>query len=123
MQVKTSVILISLAIFLLVVDLIRRQKITFRYSLFWLFTCSVALILGSSPRLLDRLANLAGFTLPSNFVFFLLLSFFIILSLLLTLYINEQNSRTEILAQKIAILQQKLGELEKKSGPEKGSGG
>ncbi|HNV86818.1 MAG TPA: DUF2304 domain-containing protein [Candidatus Omnitrophota bacterium] len=115
MQVKTSVILISLSIFLLVIDLIRRQKITFRYSFFWLFTCAVAFSLGSSPALVDRLSSLAGFTLPSNFVFFLLLSFFIILSLLLTLYINEQNSRTEILAQKIAILEQRLKKSERQS--------
>jgi len=45
------------------------------------------------------------------FVFFLLLMFFICLSLLLTLYVNEQNSRTETLAQQVAILDHHVRKL------------
>jgi len=116
MQAKYFVILTALAIFTYVIELIRRQKMTFRYSFFWLSTCLVALVFGIWDNLLGKLSRLAGFTLPSNFVFFLLLAFFILMSLMLTLYINEQNSRTETLAQRMALLEQKL-KLREKEGP------
>lgn len=111
MQAKFFVILMALAIFIFVIELIRRQKMTFRYSFFWLSTCLVALILSIWDNVLGFLAKAAGFALPSNFVFVLLLAFFLLLSLLLTIYINEQNNRTETLAQKTAILENKLDQL------------
>jgi hypothetical protein len=62
---------------------------------------------------LKDLASWAGFTLPSNFIFFLLLIFVIFFSLLLTIHINEQNSRAEALAQAIAKLDYRLKKFEK----------
>ena len=111
MQPKTFAIVMSVVIFLVVIELIRRQKMTFKYSIFWLVTCVVVLFFSFFDGLLAQLATLAGFTLPSNFVFFLLLVFFIMLSLLLTTYINEQNSKTESLAQQLAILDRRLQKL------------
>ena len=67
----------------------------------------------SQDAWLKTLAQWAGFTLPSNFVFFLLLIFVIFFSFLLTIHINEQNSRTESLAQAIAKLDYRLKKLER----------
>jgi hypothetical protein len=117
MQPKTFAIVMSVVIFLVVIELIRRQKMTFKYSIFWLVTCVVVLFFSFFDGLLAQLATLAGFTLPSNFVFFLLLVFFIMLSLVLTIYINEQNSKTESLAQQLAILDRKLQKLNARPSP------
>ena len=113
MNPKLFAILISIVIFLYVVELIRRQKMTFKYSMLWFGGCLFVLTLTFHDHLIDRLSHLAGFTLPSNFVFFLLLVFFIALSLSLTVYINEQNIRTETLAQSIAALQYEIQKLKK----------
>src|SRR3990167_9341307 len=99
MPAKTFAILISIVIFLFVIELIRRQKMTFKYSTFWLGTCIFVLFFAFNDRLLTNVSEIFGFELLSNFIFFLLLVFFILLSLLLTLYVNEQNSRSETLAQ------------------------
>ena len=115
MPAKTFAILISIIIFLFVFELIRRQKMTFKYSTFWLGTCLFVLFFAFNDRLLTGVSEMFGFKLLSNFIFFLLLVFFILLSLLLTLYVNEQNSRSETLAQSVAMLEYKLKQLEKKS--------
>lgn len=101
-------------ILLYVVDLIRRQKMTFKYSLAWLVTCALVLFFTYFDRVLYVLSGLTGFTLPSNFIFFLLLVFFVILSLMLTIYVNEQNSRSEALCQSMGILEYELKELKDK---------
>lgn len=118
MHSKYVAICVALLIFLFVIDLIRRQKMSFRYSLFWLTSCIAVIVLGLWDGLLRKISSLAGFEVPSNFVFFLLLAFFTALSLMLTIYINEQNDRTQNLAQTLGALQYRIKQLEKKSLPE-----
>lgn len=114
MQAKTFAMITALVILMIVIEAIRRQKMTFKYSIFWLSSCLLVAVFAVDDRLLGRLSTFAGFSLPSNFVFFLVMSFFMVLSLLLTVYVNEQNSRTETLSQTIAILDYKIQTLEKK---------
>ena len=122
MHAKWFAIASSIAVFLFVVELIRKQKMTFKYSVAWLATSAAALFLALDQRLLFRLSEWAGFTLPSNFIFFLLTIFVILLSLLLTIYINEQNNRSEILAQAIAQMEYQIKQLKDLLRP-KGPGG
>jgi hypothetical protein len=117
MQPKTFAIIMACIILILVIDLIRRQKMTFKYALTWLVLSAVVLFLTIKDSWLINLAQWAGFALPSNFIFFLLLVFVIFFSLLLTLHINEQNSRAESLAQAIAKLDYRLKKFEKE-GPD-----
>ena len=114
MPVKTFTTLISIVIFIFVIELIRRQKMTFKYSMFWLAACGTALFLTYNDFLLKKLTQITGFELTSNFIFFLLLVFFIFLSLRLTIYINEQSNRSDLLAQTVGILEHKLKHLEEK---------
>ena len=115
MQAKTFTILTSTLILLFVIELIRRQKMTFKYSTLWLGICGSVVFFSVNDRLLKKISQFAGFELLSNFVFFLLLVFFIFVCLLLTIYANEQNNRSETLTQSVGILEYKIKELEKLS--------
>lgn len=112
MNAKSFAIIVSCLIVLFIIELIRRQKMTFKYSLFWLSASLLTLFFASYDRLLGKLASMAGFQLVSNFVFFLFLAFVCVLCLFLTVYINEENSRTESLAQSLGILDMKVKKLQ-----------
>ncbi len=113
MQPKTFAIILTGTILLFVLNLIRREKMSFKYAVTWLVSSLLALLFSIKEVWLQAISKGVGFTLPSNFVFFLLLIFVLLFSLLLTLYINEQNNRTENLAQTIAKLDFRLKKLEK----------
>ncbi len=113
MQPKTFALIMTAFILISVINLIRRQKMTFKYALAWLTSCTLVIILTIQDSWIGSLAEWAGFALTSNFIFFLLLIFVIFFSLLLTIHINEQNSRTESLAQALAKLDHRLKKLEK----------
>ncbi len=113
MQAKTFALIMTALILFFVLNLIRRQKMSFKYAVVWLLSSSLTILFSIQDTWLQTISKWAGFVLPSNFVFFLLLIFVILFSLLLTLYINEQNSRTEALAQAIAKLDYRLKKLEK----------
>ena len=111
-------IVLSISISAFVIELIRSQRMTFKYSLFWLLSCLGAILFSFQPDLLLRLSDLFGFELLSNFIFFCFLAFFTIVTLFLTIYINQQNMRNDSLVQTVGILEAKLRELEKKTGCE-----
>ena len=112
MEAKTFAMIMSVSIFAFIIELIRRQKMTFRFSALWLTASIVVLVFSCQTEWLSIISRLAGFALPSNFVFFMLLIVFIFQSLLLTIYINEQNSRAESLAQAAAALEYKMKQME-----------
>jgi len=121
MHPKIFALIMACAVLFVVIDLIRRQKMTFKYALTWLVTSGLVLFFTIQDQWLNQLAGWAGFALPSNFIFFLLLIFVIFFSLLLTLYMNEQNSRSEALAQAIARMDHRLKKLELESTGREGS--
>jgi hypothetical protein len=113
MHPKIFALIMTSLVLVLVIDRIRRQKMTFKYALAWLASSALVFFFTIKDNWLNSLSQWAGFALPSNFIFFLLLIFVIFFSLLLTIHINEQNSRTESLAQAVAKLDYRLKKLEK----------
>jgi hypothetical protein len=104
----------SLFILLSVMDLVRREKMTFKYAFPWLLVSVTGLICAIVDRIPFFVAQFLGFELTSNFVFFSLLSVFVLISLLMTVYLCHQNARNELIAQKLAILEFELKKLRKK---------
>ena len=115
MSPTTLTIVLSITISAFVIELIRSQRMTFKYSLFWLISCAAAISFSFQPNSLIQLSNLFGFELLSNFIFFCFLVFFTIVTLFLTIYINQQNMRNDSLVQTVGILEAKIKELEEES--------
>lgn len=104
----------SLLILVAVLDLIRREKMTFKYAFVWLVLSLIAFICAIFEQIPFRIADFLGFELPSNFVFFTLLSVSVLTTLLMTVFLCQQNSRNDVIAQKLAALEYELNELRKK---------
>ena len=111
MGIKSLTVSISAAIFLTVVELVRREKLTFKYAFGWLMLSLAALFLAVFDHLIFKVSRSLGFELPSNFIFFTLLVFFVFLSLFLTLFLCQQNNRNDKIAQKIGILEFEIERL------------
>jgi hypothetical protein len=97
-----------------IVELIRRHRLQERYALLWIVTGGVMLVLAVWRGALHSFADLLGVAYPPSalfmvaglFVFVVLLHYSTVLSRL-----SEQNKK---LAQKIALLEQKLREKDER---------
>ena|ERR1041385_1673154 len=114
MGIKLLSFILSLGIFLFVMELVRRERLTFKYAMGWLSAAALAVFFSLFPKCLFKLSTMFGFELPSNFIFFALLCTFVFLGLLLTVFLCQQNNRNDRMAKKIGILEFELGELKKK---------
>ena len=113
LTIKILAFCLSLILFLMVVELFRREKLTFKYAVGWLFASLVAIVAVVFDRGLTKISNWFGFQLTSNFIFFTISCGLIFLSLVLTIFLCQQNSRNDKMAQKIALLENSLSELRK----------
>ncbi len=114
MNIHIVAILVSVLMFLLVVDLVRRHKLTFKYALAWLVVAASGVFFAIFYKLLFKLAEFLGFELPSNFIFFSLFCVFVFLSLVMTVFLCQQNSRNDTMAQKLALLEFEIKQLKQK---------
>ena len=114
MSTKSLALGFGIIILLFALELIRREKLTFKYALGWIVIGLLAVFSSVFQEAVFKIALFFGFVLPSNFIFFSLLSFFIFFSLLLTVFLCQQNNRNDIMAQKIGILELEIEQLKKK---------
>ncbi len=119
LPLRILILFLSSLLLLLVIELTRKEKLTFKYAIGWLFVCVLAILLTVFEAILSQIAHALGFQLVSNFIFFTLLSVFVFLCLLLTVFLCQQDKRNNQTAQKIGMLEFELKELKNQKGMNK----
>jgi hypothetical protein len=107
---------IAVLLFLIVIfELIRRRRLQERYALLWLITGAVLLLLSVWRDALRLLSQQVGIAYPPS-ALFVIASFFILVVLLhYSTVISELSERNVTLAQRLAILEERLKRAEIRS--------
>ena len=106
----------SAALLGVVVELVRSRRLREEYSLLWLFTGVVLLLLSCWRGLLDRLAFLFGIHYPPSALFLVGFVFLLVILLHFSVVLSEQSERTRKLAQEISLLREELASREPPGG-------
>ena len=104
-------LLLLLALLLGVLELVRRRLLSERYSLLWLASTTVMILLLVFYNVFMKLVGLLKIHSPPTLLF--VLSFFFLMAIVLqySLVISKLSNRTRLLAQKVAILEERLTDL------------
>ena len=97
-------ILFSAFIILFILILLKRQKITIKYSLIWILLFVVLFIATIIPNFLVWITHTLGFVTASNMVFSLIISVLIIISIALTVIVSTQDRKIRLLIQEVSML-------------------
>jgi hypothetical protein len=110
---RTYVFGIAAAVFVLlvVVTLLRRRRLRERHAAWWLFAGTLALLLSAFPAALTYVANLVGFLLPLNLVFFMSIAILFLVSIQQSSELTGLESKTRDLAETVSLLQMRVDEL------------
>ncbi|MDA1109274.1 MAG: DUF2304 domain-containing protein [Nitrospinae bacterium] len=114
MPPRIRIIAIIICIFLLayVFELVRRKHLNEEYSLGWLVTGTLMLILSISEDLLMWVSNLVGATLFTSTLFFSGLMFLMIICLHFSIRISALTNQVRTLTQHLGILDYEKKTLE-----------
>ena len=115
LALRIIAIAISLSMFIVTVELIRREQLKERYSLLWLATAVSMFILSFWTGFLDAIALIIGIIIPANALFFIGTIFLMCIIFYITIVVSELSKQNERLAQEITLLKKRTEELEKRS--------
>lgn len=107
-KAQVVALIVTLAIFLLVLELVRRRRLAERYALLWLFAAIAMLVLAIWTDGLDVIADLMGIQEPANAIFILAIGVIFILLLHFSVAVSRLAEENKILAQESARLDQEL---------------
>jgi len=107
-RAQAIALIVTLGIFLLVLELVRRRKLVERYALLWMAAAAALLVLSIWTGLLDRIADLMGIQEPANAIFILAFGVVFLLLLNFSVVSSRLSEETKILAQEVARLQLEL---------------
>ena len=113
-QILQIVFLVGDLVFLaLIFLLIKRDRLSVRFSLLWLLFGGVWLVFAAVPWLLKVLRGVFRFQVVSNLVFTMLLAFVLLVLLTLSVAASLAARRLRQLAQANALLEERVRRLER----------
>lgn len=107
-RVQWVSILGSAGLLAVVFELVRSRRLQEEYSILWLFTGAVLLLLSCWRGLLDRMAFVVGIHYPPSALFLVGLAFLLLILLHFSVILSSLSERTKKLAQEIALLREEL---------------
>jgi hypothetical protein len=115
MDTRLQIVAIAGAVGLLlfVLELVRRRALMERYALLWLLCSVVILGLAVWDNALTLLARQMGILSAPNALFFVAVAFILLLLLHFSAAMSRLTDQSKVLAQRQAILEQQLHELER----------
>jgi len=106
--------IIGIALASVILYLVRRDHLHGSYALWWLVVAAATLVVGVFPHLVDRLGELIGIAYPPILAIILGMGLILIRMLLMDVDRSRQERTLRRLTQRLAILDQELGEARAK---------
>lgn len=121
MDTRLKIVAITAAAALLVVllELVRRRRLLERYALLWLFSAFILLSLSVWTGGLEIVADVIGVAYPPNALFLIAFGFVMVLLLHFSLAVSRLSDQTKVLAQRQALLEERLRRHEEAAAAER----
>ena len=100
----------SIAALIFVLELVRQRRLREEYSLLWLATGLVLLVLSLSRPLLDTLATTIGIFYPPSALFVVALLFILAILMHFSIVITRLTQENKEIAQQVALLRHELAQ-------------
>ncbi len=102
----------SLILLLVIFELNRRRYLQVRYSLIWIITGALFLVISVRIDILYWVSRHLGFAVPSNALFLFGILFLILIALSLSVITSGLAEKNKTLTQEVVLLKKKVADLE-----------
>jgi hypothetical protein len=120
-RVQIVAIVVTVLLFGLVLELVRRRRLVERYALLWMVAAIALLVLAIWRDLLEIGSDALGIAVPANALFLVAFAVVFVLLLHFSVASSRLGDETKILAQEVARLDEELRRL--RAGGANGAGG
>lgn len=97
---------------------LRKKSLTLKYSLLWMFSALLLLIIVIFPHIINGVTKLLGIASPVNAVFTIVLFLVLMILISLSVIASKQHAQIKKLIQSVALLEKRLrdGEVPQSDG-------
>ena len=115
MELRLRLILATVIFLFLsvIINFIRKDDISLKYSLIWLFSGIVMIIATMIPNFLAGMSHFLGFELVSNMIFMIAIIILLMICFSFTIIVSRQTQKIKLLVQELSLLKSKVEDLEK----------
>lgn len=120
-RLKIISLIAILFFILMIVNSIRKNNISLKYSLVWLTSGFITVVIIIIPNLLEIMSDLLGFELVSNMIYMIAIMILLMISFCFTVIVSRQTNKIRLLIQEVSLLKERVEILEDNSSNKKGS--
>lgn len=99
---------LSLSLFVLILELVRKRRLKEKYAILWLISASLIFVFSVFTKLLYWITSILGIGLPSNTIFLFGILFIVLINLHFSLVVSNLSEQIKKLAQKLTLLEFEL---------------
>lgn len=120
MHTRIQIVSIAFAVlvFVAVFEMVRRRRLRERYALVWMGAALVLLLFAAWKGLLTTVSTAVGIYYPPTALFVIAFGFLLLLLLHLSSAVSRLSDQTRVLAQRLALLEQRQHDAEAASDGE-----
>lgn len=112
---RLSLILGLIIYFMILVQLIKKNKLDLKYTLLWLFSGIVLLLIAIFPNIIIFIIKFLGIVELTNGLFLLVIFFILIIMMSITGIVSKMKNDNRKLIQKNALLEKRVRKLEEEN--------
>lgn len=115
MTFKLQMVLIIgiIVYFFLIFSLLKNGRLLLKYSLLWILTGVVMLVLAIYPSIMEKIVKFMGIYDAVNGLFTLVIFFVIVILMSVTSIVSKLRSQNKNLVQQVALLEKRVRDLER----------
>lgn len=105
LRLQISIILIGIISLLAIILMIRKEKLELKYSILWIASSIIFILLAVFPSIPKWFAKLIGIYETTNAVFLILILFELCINFSLTTALSKQATKIKNIAQAVALIE------------------
>lgn len=109
---QASLIVGILVYFYILLYLIKKKSLNLKYTLLWIFSGVIILVIAIFPNIMLGLTACLGIVDATNGVFALIIFFILIILMSITAIVSKMKEKNKQLIQQCALLEKRVRELE-----------
>ncbi len=113
---KVFALIISLIVFVVTIELVRKKRLREEYSVLWLATSTIMIVLVLKYDWLQALTGLIGAGLPTSTLFMGAIIFLMLISVQFSLKISKLSDQVKNLVQENALLRHEFDRRQEEKG-------
>ena len=113
-SLRAGLVIVSLLLFTIIILILRKRKMPVKYSLVWLFSSFLILLISIFPKFFEWISKKIGFMTMSNMVIGIFIFILLMITIILTVIVSGQRRKIVLLMQEVSMNKERINQLTKR---------